>query len=78
MKRLAFALLLIGAFVLPVAAQDKALAGPDLLRKLEADFAHAVAEHGHDAFVAYFAEDGVELERKPICATKPLGPLTSH
>ena len=62
MKRLAFALLLIGSFVLPVAAQDKPLTGADLLRKLEADFAHAVAEHGHDAFVAYFAEDGVELE----------------
>jgi ketosteroid isomerase-like protein len=42
--------------------QGKTPTGPDLLVKLEADFAKDVAEHGHDAFVAYFAEDGVELE----------------
>jgi ketosteroid isomerase-like protein len=36
--------------------------GSDLLFKLEADFARAVAEHGHAAFVSYFAEDGVELD----------------
>jgi ketosteroid isomerase-like protein len=36
--------------------------GSDLLFKLEADFAKAVAERGHAAFVSYFAEDGVELD----------------
>src|SRR6266446_3592883 len=46
----------------PVFTQEKTPKGSDLLRKLEADFAKAVAEHGHDAFVSYFAEDGVELE----------------
>ncbi|MBI3474618.1 MAG: nuclear transport factor 2 family protein [Acidobacteria bacterium] len=36
--------------------------GTALLFKLEAEFAQAVAEHGHAAFVSYFAEDGVELD----------------
>ena len=36
--------------------------GSDVLFKLEADFAKAVAENGHAAFVSYFAEDGVELD----------------
>jgi len=63
MTRLSVALLLlINALSIPSFAQEKALQGADLLRKLEADFAKAVAERGHDAFVSYFAEDGVELE----------------
>lgn len=63
MKRVAVALLfLVSAFAIPSLAQEKAPQGADLLRKLEADFAKAVAERGHDAFVSYFAEDGVELE----------------
>jgi ketosteroid isomerase-like protein len=43
-------------------AAEKPPKGSDLLFKLEADFAKAVAEHGHAAFVSYFAEDGVELD----------------
>jgi len=63
MKKLSIALLLfITAFSFTSFAQEKTLGGADLLRKLEADFAKAVAERGHDAFVSYFAEDGVELE----------------
>ena len=63
MKRLTIALLLfVSALALPSFTQEKTPKGSDLLRKLEADFAKAVAEHGHDAFVSYFAEDGVELE----------------
>jgi hypothetical protein len=45
-----------------VPAEENASKGPAVLFKLEADFAHAVAEHGHAAFVSYFAEDGVELD----------------
>jgi ketosteroid isomerase-like protein len=44
--------------------------GSDLLFKLEADFAKAVAEHGHAAFVSYFAEDGVELDDGGDIATR--------
>jgi len=63
MKKFAVALLFfVSVFALPSFAQENAPEGSDLLRKLEADFAKAVAEHGHDAFVSYFAEDGVELE----------------
>jgi ketosteroid isomerase-like protein len=63
MTRLAVAfLLLINALTIPSFAQQKTPAGADLLRRLEADFAKAVAERGHDGFVSYFAEDGVELE----------------
>ena len=63
MEKFAVALLfVVSVFALPSCAQENAPEGSDLLRKLEADFAKAVAEHGHDAFVSYFAEDGVELE----------------
>ena len=54
-------LLLVACLASPAIAQ-KGVNGSDLLIKLEADFAKAVAEHGHAAFVTYFAEDGVELE----------------
>jgi ketosteroid isomerase-like protein len=39
----------------------KAVNGEDLLRQLEAEFAADVAQHGHDAFVSHFAEEGVEV-----------------
>lgn len=52
------------------AATEKPAAGSDLLFQLEADFAHAVAEHGQAAFVAYFAEDGVELDNGGGIVTK--------
>jgi len=44
------------------ATKEKSTQGADILVQLEADFAKAVAEHGHAAFVTYFAEDGVELD----------------
>ena len=62
MKKLAVALFLLGLFAASALAQEQSPAGPALLLKLEADFARAVAEHGHQAFVTYFAEDGVELD----------------
>ena len=43
------------------AKKDKSAQDADLLRQLEADFAADVAKHGHDAFLTYFAEDGVEV-----------------
>jgi ketosteroid isomerase-like protein len=63
MKKLVVILLLPVVFgVAGSFAQNKESKGSALLAKLEADFAKDVAEHGHDAFVAHFAEDGVELE----------------
>ena len=63
MKKLTVAFVLfISAFASTSFAQEKTPEGADLLRKLEGDFAKAVAARGHDAFVSYFAEDGVELE----------------
>jgi ketosteroid isomerase-like protein len=59
MKKLAIALMLTVLATNSFAADQKK--GSDLLFKLEAEFAHAVAEQGHAAFVSYFAQDGVEL-----------------
>lgn len=61
MKKLVL-LLFLGLFAANSLAQNKSLTGPALLFKLEAEFAQAVAVHGHEAFVTYFAEDGVELD----------------
>lgn len=62
MSKIAGTVLLLLAFVLSsVATEQKALKGADLLRQLEADFAADVARNGHAAFLAYFAEDGVEV-----------------
>ena len=71
MRKLVVALLLfVSVIALTSFAQQKAPEGADLLRKLEADFAQAVADRGHDAFVSYFAEDGVELEDGGAIKTK--------
>ena len=43
------------------ATKQKPLKGEELLRQLEADFAADVAQHGHDAFISHFADDGVEV-----------------
>jgi ketosteroid isomerase-like protein len=43
------------------ATRQKSAKGPELLFQLEADFASDVAKHGHDAFLTYFADDGVEV-----------------
>jgi ketosteroid isomerase-like protein len=60
MKRITVAFLLF--FVaLSFATKQKVAQGPDLLIRLEAEFAADVAKHGHDAFLTYFAEDGVEV-----------------
>jgi ketosteroid isomerase-like protein len=57
------ALFLVVLLAVPAFATDqKPEKGADLLMRLEAEFAKAVAEHGHQAFVTYFAEDGVELD----------------
>jgi ketosteroid isomerase-like protein len=66
MKRLGIAFLFLSLFlVLAAFAQAQTPAqtsnGSEILIKLEAEFAQAVAEHGHEAFVTYFADDGVEL-----------------
>lgn len=56
--------LLFLLFLLPTAAvatKQKSPKGTELLVQLEADFAGEVAKHGHDAFLTYFAEDGVEV-----------------
>jgi ketosteroid isomerase-like protein len=59
MRKLTLAFLLVCSFfALPSFAEDKA----DALRKKEAEFAKAAAEHGHEAYVSYFAEDGVEID----------------
>ena len=60
MKNIAFAFLLLFA-VTSYAKKEKPAQGSDLLVQLEADFAQEVARHGHDAFLTYFAEDGVEV-----------------
>lgn len=71
MKKLAVVMLLFAAVaVAPSLAADKPSKGSDLLVKLEADFAKDVAEHGQQAFVTWFAEDGVELEEGGGIATR--------
>jgi ketosteroid isomerase-like protein len=62
MKKIALIVPLLLSFAATAFAQNNADKGTALLFKLEADFAHAVAERGHAAFVSYFAEDGVELQ----------------
>lgn len=56
---LVFLLLLLAAAA--VATKQKSPTGSDLLIQLEASFAADVAKHGHDAFLTYFADDGVEV-----------------
>ena len=72
MKPSAFVLLLLATLCATpaFAADQKSATGADLLVQLEADFAKAVAEHGHAAFVTYFADDGVELEEGGGIATR--------
>jgi ketosteroid isomerase-like protein len=54
-------LLLLFVALASVAEKRKPAQGSDLLRQLEANFAADVAQHGHDAFLTYFADDGVEV-----------------
>jgi ketosteroid isomerase-like protein len=62
MKKITIALLILLTAISVVAGEKKLPTGSDVLIQLEADFAAAVAKHGHDAFFTYFAEDGVELD----------------
>jgi len=62
--------LLVFIFAVAGFAQQKAESGRDLLFRLEAEFALAVAQHGRAAFVTYFADDGVELEEGGGVATR--------
>lgn len=68
MKRLNLLLVLILAVT--ASAQQKRAVDNKVLLKLEADFARATALGGHEAFVSYFAEDGVELQNGGGIATK--------
>jgi ketosteroid isomerase-like protein len=62
MNKIASALLLLLIFtVSSVATKQRTPEGDELLRQLEADFAADVAQHGHEAFITHFAEDGVEV-----------------
>jgi ketosteroid isomerase-like protein len=56
------AILLVAVAAAPAFASQQKITGSDILFQLEADFAHAVAERGHAAFVDYFADEGVELD----------------
>ena len=60
MKKITAICLLLFAAV-AFGTKQKARTGSDVLLQLEADFAANVAKHGHDAFLTYFAEDGVEV-----------------
>jgi ketosteroid isomerase-like protein len=60
MKKIAAICLLLLAAV-AFGTKQKARTGSDVLLQLEAEFAADVAKHGHDAFLTYFAEDGVEV-----------------
>jgi ketosteroid isomerase-like protein len=62
MKRITVMLMLLLIMATTsVATKQKSLKGSELLFQLEADFAADVAKHGHDAFLTYFADDGVEV-----------------
>jgi ketosteroid isomerase-like protein len=62
MKRIAFIFLCVFVSTAALPAEESSSKGSALLIKLETDFVKDVAEHGHDAFVAHFADDGVEIE----------------
>ena len=62
MNRITVVLLLLLLFAASsFAEKEKSAKGANLLLQLEAHFAADVRQHGHDAFLAYFAEDGVEI-----------------
>jgi ketosteroid isomerase-like protein len=62
MNRIIIAVLLLLLFAATsFAKNEKSANGANLLLQLEANFAADVAKHGHDAFLTYFAEDGVEI-----------------
>ena len=64
MKPSTLAVLLLAALMAApsFATKQKVAKGAELLFQLEAAFAQEAALHGRDAFLTYFAEDGVELD----------------
>jgi ketosteroid isomerase-like protein len=73
MNRITVAVLLtLFLAVTSFATKQKSVQGADLLIQLEADFAADVAQHGHDAFLTHFAEDGVEIVQGGGFDTKDL------
>ncbi|MGB8013296.1 MAG: nuclear transport factor 2 family protein [Terriglobales bacterium] len=60
MKKIAIAVLLLLTTV-SYGTKQKSATGSEILLRLEADFVADVAKHGHDAFLTYFADDGVEV-----------------
>jgi len=62
MNKITVALLLLLLFAASsFAKKEQSAKGENLLLQLETNFAADVAKHGHDAFLTYFAEDGVEI-----------------
>ena len=64
MNRAALLVLLVAALLAApsFATKQKTAKGAELLFQLEASFAKDAAQHGHDAFLTWFADDGVELD----------------
>lgn len=60
-KIMAVFLLLVCFAAVSSAKKEKSVQGSELLVQLEAQFAADVVQHGHDAFLTHFAEDGVEV-----------------
>jgi ketosteroid isomerase-like protein len=55
--------ILVSLIAIPASAtKQKSAKGAELLFQLEAAFAQDAAQHGHDAFLTWFADDGVELD----------------
>lgn len=61
MNRISSTLLILLLGATGFATRQKSAKGSELLFQLEANFAADVAKHGHDAFLTYFADDGVEV-----------------
>jgi ketosteroid isomerase-like protein len=61
MNKITLTFLLILLPVFSSATKQNGSKGSELLFELEANFAADVAKHGHDAFLTYFADDGVEV-----------------
>jgi ketosteroid isomerase-like protein len=54
---------LVALLAIPASAtKQKSAKGAELLFQFEAAFAQDAAQHGHDAFLTWFADDGVELD----------------
>lgn len=62
MKPCAFVLIALLSVSSAFAGKQKPAKGAELLFQVEAAFAQDAAQHGHDAFLTWFADDGVELD----------------